>query len=98
MVLLNTAHIKFKLRKTLHLSSTWQHMSIPVPPHFQPSTYCILRYLKCTNPQSLQVQKAYVNVKVAPFYMRIELKKLVSYSVSLHEASNYRYIKRAFLI
>ena len=81
MELLNTAHIKFKLRKTLHLSLTWQHLAIPVPPHFQPSTNCILRHLKCTNPQSLQVQEIYVNVKVAPFEsafdMRIEVKKHV---------------------
>ena len=42
MVLLNTAHIKFKLRKTLHLSLTWQDLAIPAPPYFQPSTYCLL--------------------------------------------------------
>ena len=86
MVLLNTAHIKFKLRKiptsaTLdHPSSSSSILSTLYVLH-SPTPMCIS--LKCTSLQSLQMQGISVNVREAPF---IFVMRRSRFSVNLHEA------------
>ena len=90
MVLLNTAHIKFKLRKiptsmvdsaTLdHPSSSSSILSTLYVLH-SPTPMCVS--LKCTTLQSLQVQGISVNVREALF---IFVMRRSRFSVNLHEA------------
>ena len=84
MVLLNTAHIKFKLRK-IPTSATLDHpsssSSILSTLYVLHSPMCIS--LKCTSLQSLQMQGISVNVREAPF---IFVMRRSRFSVNLHEA------------